>query len=150
MYAPKNGSFCGAVMATHAGWRGTAKKIAAVALERAIELGADPKTVKVAIGPSIGTCCYSVKQDFYDEFSSLAGKAFADRFIYKDNVSDTLYADLKSANRQILLDTGVLPENIDVSDMCTCCNPSEFFSHRYSKGKRGTMLSVITMDGIEK
>ena len=52
-------------------------------------------------------------------------------------------ADLKGANRKILEELGVLSENIDVSEECTCCNSREFFSHRYSHGHRGTMLSLI-------
>ena len=40
---------------------------------------------------------------------------------------------------------GIPEENIDVINECTCCNPDKYFSHRYSKGHRGTILNVIFM-----
>ena len=48
-------------------------------------------------------------------------------------------------NRYLLTECGILPENLDIIDKCTCCEPEVFFSHRYSGGLRGTMLNVIFM-----
>ena len=143
LYAPANDSFDGAVAAVHAGWRGTSLGIVREAVERLYLMGADLKDIKAAIGPSIGACCYSVRKDFYDAFMSSAGRSLTEEFVTPVG-EDHWVADLKGANRRILEMCGVVSENIDVSDMCTCCRPDEFYSHRYSKGKRGTMLSVIT------
>ena len=142
LYVPPVESFGGAVAAVHAGWRGTALGIARSAVLKLCDMGASPKDIRVAIGPSIGSCCYSVKEDFYKSFTEMAGKVLTDRYVTP--IGDNIWvADLKGANRQILIDSGVFPDNIDVCDKCTCCNNEEFFSHRFSKGKRGTMLSVI-------
>ena len=142
LYAPPVENFGGAVAAVHAGWRGTALGIARSAVLKLCDMGASPKDIRVAIGPSIGSCCYSVKEDFYKSFSEMAGNTITHRYVTP--VEDNIWvADLKGANNQILIDSGVLPDNIDICDRCTCCNNEEFFSHRFSKGKRGTMLSVI-------
>jgi YfiH family protein len=48
-------------MAVHAGWRGTLAGIAAVAVETVRrELDVSPRSLLVALGPSIGQCCYEV------------------------------------------------------------------------------------------
>ena len=148
-YAPASEGFGGAVAAVHAGWRGTACGIAAEAVRRLCDIGADASKIRAAIGPSIGSCCYSVKKDFYESFLSLAGDELTERFVTP--VSDGVWiADLKGINREILHKCGVSYENIDVCGECTCCNSEEFFSHRYSKGIRGTMLSVINRSHRKK
>ena len=141
LYAEKkDGS--SAVAALHAGWRGTAGGIVKSAVEEFLSEGFDADTVRAAIGPAIGRCCYTVKNDFYATFLEAAGKKITDEFVHP--VADGVWAaDLKGANKKMLEVLGVLPENIDVSSECTCCNSNEFFSHRYSHGHRGTMLSVI-------
>lgn len=142
-YAPPRDDFNGAVAATHAGWRGTAAEIAEKAVIKLCCLGAEVSDIKVAVGPSIGSCCYSVRSDFYESFKQTAGKALTDEFVLPAG-EDRWVADLNGANRRILESCGVLPENIDICEICTCCEPKEFYSHRYSHGIRGTMLSVIT------
>ena len=53
--------------------------------------------------------------------------------------------DLHKANYYNLVDSGVKPENIDVTNICTCCNPDWLFSHRASKGLRGNLGAVIML-----
>lgn len=142
-YAPPSGDFDGAVAAIHAGWRGTALGIAKKAIDELCLIGAEVSNIKAAIGPSIGSCCYTVRSDFYESFKNTAGQTLTDEFVLPVG-EDRWVADLKGANRRILEERGVLPENIDICDICTCCEPKEFYSHRYSHGVRGTMLSVIT------
>ena len=133
----------GVVGAVHAGWRGTASGIAAECVDKMCSLGADAKNIRVAIGAAIHFCCYEVGEDFLESVSKLAGEEMANRFI-KDAYG-RLHADIVGMNCQILLDSGVLKENTDVCDMCTCCHPELFYSHRFSHGLRGTMLSVISL-----
>ena len=143
MYAPPNSAFDGGVAAVHAGWRGTALGIAQNAIRMLCDKGASPSEIRVAIGPSIGNCCYFVKEDFYDVFYAAAGRELTEQFVIP--AGDGVWtADLRGANIRMLCDSGVLRENIDACELCTCCHSNEFYSHRFSKGKRGTMLSVIT------
>lgn len=143
LYAPESEGFGGAVAALHAGWRGTALGIVRRAVEKLSFMGAQVGDIKAAIGPSIGPCCYCVKEDFYQSFRAAAGDALTEGFVTP--VGDKVWvADLKGANREILYNSGLSLDNIDLCKACTCCEPSEFYSHRYSKGQRGTMLSVIS------
>lgn len=63
-----------AVGAAHAGWRGTAGRIAAVTVKRMQdEFGCDPSDLRVVIGPSIGPDCYEVSEDVAEAFCQAFG-----------------------------------------------------------------------------
>lgn len=130
------------VGAVHAGWRGTVSGIAAEAVRQMVSLGAMIDSLKVAIGPHIGKCCFEVQRDFYDSVTEIRGADFAKRYIAD---ADGLHADLTSMNIEILLEVGVKRENIDVSDECTCCLNKKYHSHRKTHGKRGAMGSLIAI-----
>ena len=127
--------------ACHAGWRGTVAGIAAETVAAMTKLGADPVNIKAACGPCISTCCFEVGQDFVDTVAYFCDEFL--QFVKKEN--GKYRADIKAMNRHILMCAGVPEKNVFVSDECTCCRPDKFFSHRYSKGLRGTMGSVIMM-----
>ena len=133
-----------AVGAVHAGWRGSVKGIAPrCARMLCSEYGADMKNIRVAIGPCIHKCCFEVGEDFVGEFAASLGEELARRFITPAQIDGKYFCDLVALNKHLLTDAGILPEHIEDIDRCTCCEPEIFFSHRYSKGQRGTMLSII-------
>ncbi len=134
-----------AVAAVHAGWRGTAGGIAVNAV-KALRAACGDCEIYAAIGPCIGSCCFEVDTDCVDEFDRLCGKDIVDTcFVKAENCK--YYGDLVKVNRMLLQGAGVPDSRIDAADICTCCHPDRFFSHRYAtkyqNGKRGTMLSVI-------
>lgn len=131
-----------AVSAVHAGWRGTAERIAEGAVQKLCLFGVEPKNIYVAIGPCIDECCYEVGNDFADKIAEKLGQKYEIKFISKAK-NGSLFANLKGMNLETLLSCGVPRENIDISDMCTCCNPKFFYSHRRQKGVRGAHLNVI-------
>lgn len=139
--------FCDPVMrviaTSHAGWRGTAKEIGAVTVEKMVsEFGCRRENIVAAIGPCIGQCCYEVDEAVYDEFKRLSIE-LSGVFV---SVQDGHYMlDLCEANRRILLKSGIRQENIDVADICTCCNSAELHSHRATLGKRGNLAAVIEL-----
>lgn len=130
------------VAAVHAGWRGTVSGIAAEAVREMVSLGAEPDTVRAAIGPHIGKCCFEVQSDFVNSVTAICGEDFAARHISAD---EGLHADLTGMNLEILIEAGVLRENIDVSDECTCCLNEKYHSHRKTHGLRGAMGSLIAI-----
>ncbi len=134
------GKVC-AVGAAHAGWRGTVSGIAVNCLEKLRELGA--LRVRVAIGPSICARCFEVRSDFYDTVRDVLGEELRDKFVRPTDREGVWSADIKAMNVEFLKFAGVRADDIDISEDCTCCLPERYFSHRYSGGKRGTMLSVI-------
>ena len=63
----------------------------------------------------------------------------------EEGVPGKFMVDLKEANRRRLLQLGVEAEKIDVSPDCTMCMSDVYWSHRVTKGVRGTMASVIML-----
>ncbi|MBE6611732.1 MAG: peptidoglycan editing factor PgeF [Ruminococcaceae bacterium] len=136
-------SAAGVIGAVHAGWRGTASGIAAECVRKMCALGAAPANIRAAIGPAIHFCCYEVGEDFLESVAALVGNDTASRFIRLSG--GRLHADIVGLNVDFLTGAGISPANIDRSDFCTCCHPELFYSHRFSGGLRGTMLSVISL-----
>jgi len=136
-----------AIGAIHAGWRGTFAQIGAKAIRRMTELyGTEPANIKAAIGPAVGVCCYDVDVNFYEKFRNQFGDRI-DKYFVAPHGSKP-HCDLKRINEALLVKAGVQIRNIDVSDLCTACNPKLFYSHRISGEKRGTMASFIGMKKI--
>ena len=131
------------IATSHAGWRGTVKKIGAVTVEKMkTEFGCDPSDIIAAIGPCIGKCCYEVDDPVYNEFLNL-GISLDD--IITPTTENHYMLDLKEANKRILINSGVKEENIDVADICTCCESDVLFSHRATAGKRGNLAAIIEL-----
>ena len=130
--------------AAHAGWRGAVGGIAAVTVERMKELGASADDLEVALGPAIMPCCYEVGEDFRQSVINIAGEGFCEKYV-KPREGGKYTGDLIGMNLEYLRRAGIKDENISVSGRCTCHEPGLFFSHRYGKGQRGVMCSVIAM-----
>lgn len=54
--------------ATHAGWGGALKGVCESTVNRMVELGAEPDSIRAAIGPCIGVESYEVSPDFMEPF----------------------------------------------------------------------------------
>ena len=132
----------GVVSAVHAGWRGSAKGIVLQAISQMEALGASRERIRAVIGPRIGACCFEVKEDFVTEFFSYIGTEGEHFLSIREGKT---YCDLPALNVFLLQKGGILPENIEDSGLCTCCAPDLFFSHRASKGVRGTMAAMIAL-----
>ena len=138
-----------AIAAVHAGWRGTAGGIAAKAVRSLADLGCSLSSIRCAVGPHIGFCCYEVGEDFVESVASLLGAGFARRHIRVPEGSPAgskPHADLTGMNAELLLLAGLGEDQIDVSPDCTMCSaPERYFSHRRMKGKRGTQGAGIVI-----
>ena len=122
------------VAAVHAGWRGTEQRILMRTIDALIsEYGTDPKNLIAFVGPSASSCCYEVGKDVADKF---AGE-------FKSHRSNKIYLDIKSANRQQLIKSGLAGHNIEVSDDCTICNHALYHSYRRDREKSGRMMGLI-------
>ncbi len=134
-----------AVGAVHAGWRGTAGGIVRNAV-RALCDACGEVEIYAAVGPCIGICCFEVAGDCVDVFLEHCGREVVEKCFMKGQ-NGKYYGDLVKVNRLLLVSAGVSEAHIDQADICTCCHPELFFSHRYATrhhdGQRGTMLSVI-------
>lgn len=130
------------IATSHSGWKGTVGKIGAKTVEAMEEkMGCRREDILAVIGPSICQNCYEVSEDVALQFeAAFTGEQYEKMIIKKANGKYQL--DLWKANEYILMDAGIKKEHLAVTDLCTCCNPDFFFSHRASQGKRGN-LSVI-------
>lgn len=133
-----------AIGLAHGGWRGTVGRIAEKTIQKMTELyGTNPADITAAVGPAISVCCYEVDKPCIDNFYALEDLD-KKKFIFpKDGGKYML--DLLECNRQILVSAGVKPENITVSDVCTNCNSELLWSHRATKGHRGTMCAFMCL-----
>ena len=128
---------------SHAGWRGTVKLIGQITVDKMVkDFGCRREDIIAAIGPAIGQCCYEVDDPVYEELVKLPVKLDG-AVLKKDNGHYML--DLKEVNRRILVESGVRAENIDVADLCTCCNNDGLHSHRATGGKRGNLAAIIEL-----
>ena len=132
-----------AIGLSHSGWRGTVSDIAAATVRTMQgEYGSRPEDLRVGIGPSICQDCYEVSEDVIEEFRASYEEKLWMR-LYRENGNGKYQLNLWEACRQNLLRAGVLPDRIEVTDLCTCCNPQIFFSHRASGGKRGNLAGFL-------
>lgn len=129
----------------HSGWKGTVARIGAKML-KAMEdaYGTKPENVIGAIAPSICQNCYEVSADVADAFLEAFGKEAYESFTI-DKGNDKYQLDLQKACEYYLLEAGMKKDNLDVTDICTCCNPDVLFSHRASKGMRGNLGVVMVL-----
>ena len=132
-------SVTGAVGAVHAGWRGTAADIAGKAV-KAMEhrFGCRPEDIRAAIGPNIGACCFETDADVPQAL--LAALPEAAPLIRQ--VGSKYFPDLKQINALFLKRAGVT--SIAISDECTVCRCDRFWSHRVTRGHRGSQGAFIT------
>ena len=135
----------GAVGAVHAGWRGTASAIAGKAVEAmAREFGSRPRDIRAAIGPNIGFCCFQTDEDVPNAMLSAFGQG-VEPFIRK--AEDKYYVNLKEINALVLRRVGV--QAVEVSTECTVCQSHRFWSHRVTRGDRGSQGAIILCKGGE-
>ena len=133
-----------AIGLAHAGWRGTAAGMAQVMTERmAAEFGTDPQKLLVAIGPSICKEHFEVDEPVAKEFLALER---AGEFVTLPTEKDSKYhVDLWECNRQFLLAAGVPAENITLGRVCTMCESDLLFSHRRTRGHRGSNCAMLAL-----
>ena len=129
----------GAVGACHAGWRGTAADIAGktvVAMQRAF--GCDPAHIRAAIGPNLGACCFETDADVPQAMLQTFGEAARS---YIRAAGEKFYVNLKEINALALRRAGV--QHVEISTDCTMCQPEKYWSHRYTRGIRGSQGAII-------
>jgi YfiH family protein len=141
----------GVVAAVHAGWRGTAARAAPAAvdaLER--EFGTKPADLVVAIGPSIGSCCYEVGTELVDAFAAAGHDRYLiDRWFLApapprgSRERPRLRLDVAGANRDQLLLAGVPEEQIFFSGLCTAMHLDVLTSYRAERHAAGRLAGVI-------
>ena len=133
----------GPVAAAHAGRKGVASGVVEAALARLADLGAPARTVRAAIGPAIGGCCYEVPAEMRDDIATAHPAARA------ETTWGTPALDLPAAVAATLADAGVEivfgGPDVDrqAAGLCTRCDPEQrWFSHR-ADAASGRMVGIV-------
>lgn len=121
----------------HAGWRGTIANITLNVIEEMKALGSSPEDIIVSVGPHIGSCCYVVPKERALKFQHM----FGDEVVHEEKNHWQL--DLGKANFFALTKSGITPDHIDNSPVCTSCDRNYFSYRRDSKKTFGEMLGVV-------
>ena len=129
--------------AIHAGWRGTLAGVVFNTLSvLRTQFGAQPKTLRVAIGPSIGVCCYEVDTPVIQRLQE-ALPSWRDCV---DNLNGhKAMLNLKKLVARQFSMGGILEPNLTQADFCTMCQSDLFYSYRREGRAEGTMMSGIML-----
>lgn len=131
----------GAIGAVHAGWRGTALDLPAkTAAELGQLFGAQPESLRVAIGAGIGPCCFETHDDVPDAMREAFGSG-VEAFITPRGAKWTV--DLKAINAWRLREAGIPAGQIDILPTCTACHTDLYWSHRVTGDRRGVQGALI-------
>ena len=126
----------------HAGWMGTVKRVAAVAVNSmTAEFGSAPGDVQAALGPSICPQNYEVGPDVLRMVREAFGERADDLLPVFNN---STHFDLWAANRLVLEEVGV--REIEVAGICTASNLDDWFSHRAENGRTGRFGALISLN----
>lgn len=132
----------GAVAAVHAGWRGTVAGVLGAALGRMGTGGSRMTDVRVAIGPSIGPCCFEVGPEVVAAVEGAVPEARGAGAIIDRQPRP--HVDLWTLNRLAAERAGVAADAIDVAAACTSCDRERFFSYRRDHGNTGQLAGFIS------
>lgn len=124
------------IAAIHAGWKGTVQYIVRNTIE---SMGSDPTALHAVIGPGISLESFEVGDEVYDRFREAAFpmNRIARRL-------DKWHIDLWEANRWILEQCGVPPENIHIDGTDTMVSP-DFYSARRETINTGRNYNCIML-----
>jgi YfiH family protein len=122
------------IAAVHAGRQGTALHITRKVLKKmGEEFGCSPEDLIIALGPSIGPCCYEIDgKIFLPEWEPFSTSKGGERWM----------VDIAGINMAQMKDEGIEEEQIFLVNLCTSCHTDLFFSYR-KEGQTGRQLSFI-------
>ncbi len=122
----------------HASWRSTVTGITSSLLAAMAGAGLDAATLRAAIAPSAGPCCYEVGEDVRCAALDGLGDHAAAFFEIR---GDRLYFDLWAANHDALARAQVAAGTVCVDGRCTICG--EGFPSYRREGERAGRFGVV-------
>lgn len=136
---------CRIIGIAHAGWKGVVGEIVPRTINVMTHEGADPKNIRVAVGPGISARHFDFS---FEDLITYFGFYNQDKYIEEGSTINKVRVDL----RQIILDQlnhyGISTENIHDCGECTYANQHKFFSARRDGEGYCVMMSVIGMRKI--
>jgi hypothetical protein len=137
-----------AVAAVHAGWRGAAAGVVQSAIDAlGVHCGSRPGDLVVALGPSVGPCCYEVGPAVVDAFRAAGHDASSVDRWFAEGVDGRYRLDLWAAAGDQLRGAGVQVQAIHAVRLCTAHDTARFYSYRAEGAGTGRMAAVIRARG---
>ncbi len=115
----------------HAGWRGTAARAVAAAVEAMVSMGGDPAHMAAFLGPAVPQWRYQVDEPVYRALCEAVSPSPLLPEIAQTDGPDRWLIDLIAANRQQLVLAGVAPDCIAESGWSTA--DDDFYSDRVAR-----------------
>ncbi|MGF6906072.1 peptidoglycan editing factor PgeF [Fusobacterium sp. PH5-44] len=125
----------------HSGWAGTCDKISLIAIDLFIRYyNSMIEDIIVVFGIGISWENYEVGFEFLEKFKkNFSSDIIKKSFFYENN---KIYFDNLKFNYLMLIDKGILPENIFTNNLCTYSD-NRFFSHRRDNSNSGRNGALI-------
>jgi YfiH family protein len=121
----------------HCGWRGV---ISNLLPKMAASMASTPSNLLVGIGPGIGPCHFEIKDDILLRFQDCQ-----EAILEKDK---KIFMDLPKIINNRLLESGILPQNIENIKECTFCRKDKYFSFRRDKPEK--LQAMVAYIGLTK
>ncbi len=122
------------IAALHSGRVGTYKNIARECIKKMQdEFDCDTNEIMVEVGPSIGACCYEIGENLALDYDKK----------YLQTRKDRYFLDLKMMLKDEFLGCGIKEDNLNISQICTCCD-KDYFSYRRD-GVTGRFCGIIML-----
>lgn len=130
-----------AIANVHAGWRGSLANIAGRAVAALCAAGSRAADLEVWLGPSICGRSYEVSEELVEQFAEACASAAQDGYA----ISDGRLLNLQAVNSWQLLRSGVRPERITDSGICTLEQSGRFPSYRVEQQQAGRIVTVMAL-----
>jgi len=148
----------GRACAIHAGWRGTAQKIATIAIAKFMEFGSQKSDLRIAIGPAISGKMYQVDEHVAIEVgqSIIANpkkesegilsqlKELSNSPISDDDLPGKVRLDVPRVNQIQLEQLNIDPQQIAIAPYCTFKDSDYLFSYRRTGEKKVQWSGIVS------
>ncbi len=127
------------IAVAHAGRAGAFTNIIANVIESfRVDFNSNVADISASIGPAIGSCCYEVGAEIYDEAKEL-------KLAYAiDKKENSYHLDIRKILHNQLLNAGLLEQNIEISSLCNCCEADTYFSYR-AQNQTGRFCGLLML-----
>jgi YfiH family protein len=136
----------GVIGASHNGWRGSVKNMMKTMIAKMESLGSHAVNIRIALGPTIGECCYTVDVDRYILFMETMERF--EKLIFRPH-GGAFRLNLMRLNYELAVENGIQKSHIEAFPFCTSCDEKRFFSYRRQYKKHpeqfGEMMGYIMM-----
>lgn len=133
----------GVIAIAHAGWRGTVGKIALNTVREMVRLGADQRRILATMGASICPDCFEVGDEVPQAFKQAGFNLRS--IMHRNAITGKAHINLQEANRQVLIDAGLNPQNITLPTACSRCQHQRYFSARRLGINSGRTFTAIML-----